>query len=141
MSKNDNRIEDRLASIEARLEKLEVSGVLIEEGSITITSPKGEHKIVLNATDKGAGIWLQQADTHKPYVSIYNGFYDQGAVVAVTGYHGPDHPMKAHDVAIMSGLETHRHDGGIQMAASDGTIHQFSTESFLEKKDEGGKKD
>lgn len=144
-------VEERLDAIEEQMHKLytrsldhhhfeecttdDTCNVVIEKGSITITSPNGEHKITLTATDKGSGIWLQGADK-EPYVAIYNGYFDQGAVVAVTGYHDKDHPMKAHDAAIMAGVSTYRNSGGIQLTCSSGEVHQFSADELVEKKDD-----
>jgi hypothetical protein len=132
MSKSGDPVIDRLNDLEARLAKLEGDAT---KSMIELVSPNGEHKIIMTATDQGAGIWLQHADIRESFVAIYNGFYEKGAVVAVTGKHNEGHPMKGHDVAIYSGDPS---GGRFQISTDDGQVYPLSADAFIGKKKSDG---
>jgi hypothetical protein len=82
--------------------------------SITLRSPNGKHKLTLQATDRGAGLWIEHDGHRGPMVAIYSlddqngiGFYAAGS--------------KAGPMAIALGVDA-KGEGGIQLRDSKGNV-------------------
>lgn len=57
----------------------------IEAERIILKSPNGRHTVTISATDKGAGVWIHDAEEHSRSICIYN-LEKEGTAI---GLHGP----------------------------------------------------